>query len=100
MLLKSIGNLGTIEFSHNFDIIGVFKSLSPSDSIFNFLLNKINYAQASTVLNEFFTGFAFIDESFENSFDFYKISKDNYDILRSYSYGIKHLLQHLQFREY
>jgi hypothetical protein len=55
--------------------------------------------ELSQILNEYFTGFAFIDESFENSYDFYKISKDNYDILRSYSYGIKHLLQHLQFKE-
>jgi len=55
--------------------------------------------ELSQILNEYFTGFALIDESFENSFDFYKISKDNYDTLISYSYGIKYLLQHLQFKE-
>ena len=55
--------------------------------------------ELSQILNEYFTGFAFIDESFENSYDFYKISKDNYDTLRSYSYGIKHLLQNLQFKK-
>ena len=55
--------------------------------------------ELSQILNEYFTGFAFIDESYENSFDFYNISEDNYNTLTSYSYGIKHLLKHLQFKE-
>ena len=55
--------------------------------------------ELSQILNDFFNGFAFIDETFENNNDNYKITKKNYDILMSHSYGIKHLLKHLQFKE-
>ena len=51
------------------------------------------------ILNDYFTGFAFIDENFDNNYEFYNISQKNYDILTSYSFGIKHLLDHLQFKE-
>jgi len=55
--------------------------------------------ELSQILNEYFTGFAFIDETFENDFDFYNISKDNYNKIKSYSYGINNLLTHLRFKE-
>ena len=55
--------------------------------------------ELSQILNDFFNGFAFIDETYENNYEFYKISNKNYNILTSNSYGIKHLLEHLQFKE-
>ena len=55
--------------------------------------------ELSQILNDFFNGFAFVDETYENNHEIYKISNKNYDILTSYSYGIKHLLEHLQFKE-
>ena len=55
--------------------------------------------ELSQILNEYFTGFAFIDETFENDYDFYKISKENFNTIKSYSYGIKNLLIHLRFKE-
>jgi hypothetical protein len=55
--------------------------------------------ELSQILNDFFNGFSFIDETYENNYEFYKISNKNYNILTSNSYGIKHLLEHLQFKE-
>ena len=55
--------------------------------------------ELSQILNDFFNGFAFVDETYENNYEFYKITNKNYDILTSHSYGIKHLLEHLQFKE-
>ena len=51
------------------------------------------------ILNDYFNGFAYIDETFENNYEFFKISEKNYNILKSYSYGNKFLLEHLQFKE-
>ena len=51
------------------------------------------------ILNDYFNGFAFIDETFENNFEYFKISEKNFNSLKSYSYGNKHLLEHLQFKE-
>ena len=51
------------------------------------------------ILNDYFNGFAYIDETYENNYEFFKIAEKNYNILKSYSYGNKHLLEHLQFKE-
>ena len=55
--------------------------------------------ELSQILNDYFTGFAFVDETYENDYDFYNISKDIFNILKSYSYGINNLLTHLRFKE-
>ena len=51
------------------------------------------------ILNEYFNGFAFIDETYENNYKNYNISEDSYNTLISSSYGIKRLIEHLQFKE-
>ena len=51
------------------------------------------------ILNDYFNGFAYIDETYENNYEFFKIAEKNYNILKSYSYGNKRLLEHLQFKE-
>ena len=57
--------------------------------------------ELSQILNEYFNGFAYLDESNENknNYKFYNISENYYNILISYSYGIKHLLENLKFKE-
>ena len=55
--------------------------------------------ELSQILNDYFNGYAFVDETYENNFETYKISENNYKLLYSSSYGIKHLLEHLQFKE-
>ena len=55
--------------------------------------------ELTQILNEYFTQYAFIDESSLNDYIFFNISKDSFDILISTSYGIKYLLEHLQFKE-
>ena len=54
--------------------------------------------ELSQILNDYFNGFAFIDETFENDFKFYNISENNFNSLITCSYGNKHLLEHLQFK--
>ena len=58
--------------------------------------------ELSLILNDYFKGFAFIDEANENknNYTYYNISENYYNILISYSYGIKHLLEHLKFKEH
>ena len=55
--------------------------------------------ELSQILIEFFNGFCFIDETFDNNYQSYNITENTYKTLVSYSYGIKRLLEHLQFKE-
>lgn len=55
--------------------------------------------ELSQILNDFFNCYVFIDETYDNNYETYKISENNYKILSSGSYGIKHLLEHLQFKK-
>ena len=51
------------------------------------------------ILNEFFSGFVFIDETYDNNYKNFNISENSYNTLISSSYGIKRLIEHLQFKE-
>ena len=55
--------------------------------------------ELSQIIIEYFNGFCFIDETFDNNFRSYNITEKTYKSLISYSYGIKRLLEHLQFKE-
>ena len=55
--------------------------------------------ELSQILNDYFNGFAFIDKTYENDYKIYNISENNYNSLISFSYGNRHLLEHLQFKE-
>jgi hypothetical protein len=55
--------------------------------------------ELSQIFIEYFNGFCYIDETFDNNYQSYNITEKTYNTLISSTYGIKRLLQHLQFKE-
>ena len=55
--------------------------------------------ELSQILNEYFNEYIYIDEACVNDNEFFNISKNSFDILISTSFGIKHFLEHLQFKK-
>ena len=70
-------------------------------SLKNFKENNNSHTsgELNKILEEFFQDFVYIDETYMNSFEMYNISEKNYNMISSYSYGIKRLLEHLQFKK-
>ena len=70
-------------------------------SLKNFKENNNSHTsgELNKILDEYFQDFVYIDETYMNNFEMYKISEKNYNIILSYSYGIKRLLEHLQFKK-
>ena len=70
-------------------------------SLKNFKENNNSHTsgELNKILEEYFQDFVYIDETYLNSFEMFQISEANYKLISSYSYGIKRLLEHLQFRK-
>ena len=70
-------------------------------SLKNFKENNNSHTsgELNKILEEYFQDFAYIDETYLNSFEMFQISEANYKLISSYSYGIKRLLEHLQFKK-
>ena len=70
-------------------------------SLKNFKENNNSHTsgELNKILDEFFQDFVYIDETYMNNFETYKISEKNYNEISSYSFGIKRLLEHLQFKK-
>ena len=70
-------------------------------SLKNFKENNNSHTsgELNKILEEYFQDFVYIDETYMNSFEMYNISEKNYNMISSYSYGIKRLLEHLQFKK-
>ena len=70
-------------------------------SLKNFKENNNSHtsSELNKILEEYFQDFAYIDETYLNSFEMFQISEANYKLISSYSYGIKRLLEHLQFKK-
>ena len=98
LIFKNKSNIDTLKqvINKKVSLLNLFEI-----SFDNFKTKNSNHmsGELGQILNDYFTGFAFIDENFDNNYEFYNISQKNYDILTSYSFGIKHLLDHLQFKE-
>ena len=70
-------------------------------SLKNFKENNNSHTsgELNKILEEYFQDFVYIDETYLNSFEMFQISEANYKLISSYSYGIKRLLEHLQFKK-
>ena len=70
-------------------------------SLKNFKENNNSHTsgELNKILEEYFQDFIYIDETYLNSFEMFQISEANYKLISSYSYGIKRLLEHLQFKK-
>ena len=70
-------------------------------SLKNFKENNNSHtsSELNKILEEYFQDFVYIDETYLNSFEMFQISEANYKLISSYSYGIKRLLEHLQFKK-
>ena len=70
-------------------------------SLKNFKENNNSHTsgELNKILEEYFQNFVYIDETYQNSFEMYNISEKNYNMISSYSYGIKRILEHLQFKK-
>ena len=70
-------------------------------SLKNFKENNNSHTsgELNKIMDEYFQGFAYIDETYMNNFELYNISEKNYKTISSYSYGIKRILEHLQFKK-
>ena len=70
-------------------------------SLKNFKENNNSHTsgELNKILEEYFQDFVYIDETYLNSFEMFQISEENYKLISSYSYGIKRLLEHLQFKK-
>ena len=70
-------------------------------SLKNFKENNNSHTsgELNKIVEEFFEDFVYIDNTYMNSFEIYKISEKNYNIISSYSLGIKRILEHLQFKK-
>ena len=70
-------------------------------SLKNFKENNNSHTsgELNKILEEYFQDFVYIDEAYLNSFEMFQISEANYKLISSYSYGIKRLLEHLQFKK-
>ena len=70
-------------------------------SLKNFKENNNSHTsgELNKILEEYFQDFVYIDETYLNSFEMFQISETNYKLISSYSYGIKRLLEHLQFKK-
>ena len=70
-------------------------------SLKNFKENNNSHTsgELNKILEEYFQDFVYIDETYLNSFEMFQISEANYKLFSSYSYGIKRLLEHLQFKK-
>ena len=70
-------------------------------SLKNFKENNNSHTsgELNIILEEYFQDFVYIDETYLNSFEMFQISEANYKLISSYSYGIKRLLEHLQFKK-
>ena len=70
-------------------------------SLKNFKENNNSHTsgELNKIMDEYFQDFAYIDETYMNNFEMYNISEKNYNTISSYSYGIKRILEHLQFKK-
>ena len=70
-------------------------------SLKNFKENNNSHtsSELNKILEEYFQDFVYIDETYLNSFEMFQISEANYKLISSYSYGIKRLLEQLQFKK-
>ena len=70
-------------------------------SLKNFKENNNSHTsgELNKIMDEYFQDFAYIDETYMNNFELYNISEKNYKTISSYSYGIKRILEHLQFKK-
>ena len=70
-------------------------------SLKNFKENNNSHTsgELNKILEEYFQDFVFIDETFANNYETFKISEENYNMISSYSYGIRRILDHLQFKK-
>ena len=70
-------------------------------SLKNFKENNNSHTsgELNKIVEEFFEDFVYIDDTYMNSFEIYKISENNYNLISSYSFGIKRILEHLQFKK-
>lgn len=70
-------------------------------SLKNFKENNNSHTsgELNKIVEEFFEDFVYIDDTYMNSFEIYKISEKNYNKITSYSFGIKRILEHLQFKK-
>ena len=70
-------------------------------SLKNFKENNNSHTsgELNKILDEFFQDFVYIDETYLNTIEMYKISEQNYNKISSNSYGAKRLLEHLQFKK-
>ena len=70
-------------------------------SLKNFKENNNSHTsgELNKILEEYFQDFVYIDETYMNSFEMYNISEKNYNMISSYSFGIKRILEHLQFKK-
>ena len=79
--------------------VGIMDSFEMSLKNFKENNNSHTSGELNKILDEYFQDFVYIDETYMNNFEMYKISEKNYNIILSYSYGIKRLLEHLQFKK-
>ena len=70
-------------------------------SLKNFKENNNSHTsgELNKILDEFFQDFVYIDETYLNTIEMYKISEQNYNKISSNSYGAKRLLEHLRFKK-
>ena len=70
-------------------------------SLKNFKENNNSHTsgELNKILEEYFQDFVYIDETYMNNYETFKISEINYNKILSYSYGIKRILEHIQFKK-
>ena len=99
LISKNKNNIDKIKILINNRKVSLLNLFEISFDNFKENNSKHMSGELSQILIDYFNGYAFIDETYENNHETYKISENNYNILYSSSYGIKHLLEHLQFKK-
>ena len=102
LISKNKTNLDKLKKDFNYKKVSLLNLFDLSFNNFKAKNSTHMSGELSLILNDYFKGFAFIDEANENknNYTYYNISENYYNILISYSYGIKHLLEHLKFKEH